>query len=109
MTKAQRFKRKMSEKMKRDQYALSSNETINLIPIGDFHIGSSQFNYEFFEHMLKQIKKLKNRRIYLMGDLLESASKSVGNSVFHTHMSLEEQKSYLLEALEPFTDDIIGV
>ena len=44
-----------------------------------------------------------------MGDLLESASKSVGNSVFHTHMSLEEQKSYLLEALEPFTDDIIGV
>ena len=62
-----------------NQYALSSNETVNIIAIGDFHIGSSEFNYEFFDYMLKQIKKLKNRRIYLMGDLLESASKSVGN------------------------------
>ena len=72
--KGQRFKEKMRQKSMRDQYALSSNETINIIPIGDFHIGSSQFNYDFFEHMLKQINKLKNRRIYLMGDLLESAS-----------------------------------
>ena len=94
--KAERFRKKISDKMTpQNQYALSSNETINLIPIGDFHIGSSQFNYEFFEHMLKQIKKLKNRRIYLMGDLLESASKHVGNSSFHTHMSLEEQNSVL--------------
>ena len=90
--KAERFKKRISDKMT-DQYALTSNETLNIIPIGDFHIGSSEFNYEFYEYMLKQIKKLKNRRIYLMGDLLESASKNVGNSSFHTHMSLEEQKA----------------
>ena len=106
--KGQRFKKRISDKMT-DQYALTSNETLNIIPIGDFHIGSSEFNYEFYEYMLKQIKKLKNRRIYLMGDLLESASKNVGNSAFHTHMSLEEQKAYLLDSLEPYTDDIIGI
>lgn len=106
--KGQRFRQKLSDKMT-DQYALSSNETLNIIPLGDFHIGSSEFNYEFYEYMLKQIKKLKNRRIYLMGDLLESASKNVGNSSFHTHMTLEEQKAYLLESLEPYTDDIIGI
>ena len=94
--KATRFKQKMEDKMTpQNQYALSS--------------GSSEFNYEFFDYMLKQIKKLKNRRIYLMGDLLESASKNVGNSSFHTHMSLEEQKAFLLENLEPFKDDIIGL
>ena len=77
--KGQRFKSKMRDKMSNNnQYALSSNETVNIVPLGDFHIGSSEFNYEFFDYMLKQIKKLKNRRIYLMGDLLESASKSVG-------------------------------
>ena len=57
--KATRFKQKMEDKMTRDQYALSSNETVNIIPVGDFHIGSSEFNYEFFDYMLKQIKKLK--------------------------------------------------
>ena len=95
--------------IKKNEYALSSNETINIIPIGDFHIGSSQFNYEFFDYMLKQVKKLKNRRIYLMGDLLESASKNVGNSAFSTHMTLEEQKEYLLDRIEPFKEDIIGI
>ena len=91
--KAKRFLKRISDKMKQDQYALSSNETVNIIPIGDFHIGSTEFNYEFYDYMLRQIKKLKNRRIYLMGDLLESASKKVGNSSFHTHMTLEEQKN----------------
>ena len=75
------------------EYALTSNETVNIIPIGDFHIGAAQFNYEFYEHMLRQIKKLKNRRIYLMGDLLESASKKEGNSSYHTHITLEKQKT----------------
>lgn len=107
--KAKRFKKRMENKMiKKNEYALSSNETVNIVPIGDFHIGSSEFNYEFFEHMLKNIKKLKNRRIYLMGDLLEAATKRVGNSAFHTHMTLEEQKEFLLDALEPFKEDIIG-
>ena len=108
--KGQRFRKKISDKMTpQNQYALSSNETVNIIAIGDFHIGSSEFNYEFFDYMLKQIKKLKNRRIYLMGDLLESASKNVGNSSFHTHMSLEEQKEFLLKSLGPFQEDIIGI
>ena len=91
------------------EYALTSNETVNIIPIGDFHIGAAQFNYEFYEHMLRQIKKLKNRRIYLMGDLLESASKKVGNSSYHTHMTLEEQKKYLLDTITPYKEDIIGI
>ena len=44
--KGQRFRTKMKVKIMRDQYALSSNETVNIIPLGDFHIGSSEFNYE---------------------------------------------------------------
>ena len=44
-----------------------------------------------------------------MGDLLESASKNVGNSAFSTHMTLEEQKEYLLDHIAPFQDDIIGI
>ena len=90
------------------EYNLRSNETINIVPIGDLHIGSQQFNYDFWEYAIQQIKKLKNRRIYLMGDLLESASKNVGNSAFTTTMSLDEQKEYLLDSLDPFKKDIIG-
>ena len=33
--KGQRFRKKISDKMTRDQYALSSNETVNIIAIGE--------------------------------------------------------------------------
>ena len=38
--KGYRFRKKLEEKTMRDQYALSSNETVNIIAVGDFHIGS---------------------------------------------------------------------
>lgn len=38
----------------------------------DLHIGNPSFNKDLFKQMLKTIKPLKNRRIYLLGDMLEN-------------------------------------
>ena len=76
----------------KDEYALRSNEVVNIIAVGDFHIGSPNFDNDFFKSMLKIIKDLPRRRIYLMGDLLEVASKSVGESSFAQECSVEEQR-----------------
>lgn len=91
-----------------NEYALKSKEVVNVIAIGDFHIGSKQFNKDFFKQMLKQIKDLPRKRIYLMGDCLELASKNVGDSAFQTECSVEEQREYFINNIKPFSDDIVG-
>lgn len=94
--------------MLKDNYRLKNNEVVTIIPVGDVHIGSSQFNEEFFEYWESIVSKIKkNRRIYLMGDLLESASKTVGNSAFSTNMSVNDQKEYLIDILSPLKKDIV--
>ena len=94
--------------MLKDNYRLKNNEVVTLIPVGDVHIGSSQFNEEFFEYWRSVVSKIKkNKRIYLMGDMLESASKNVGNSAFSTNMSVNDQKEYLIDILKPFKEDIV--
>lgn len=91
-----------------EEYNLKSNNVVTLCPVGDIHVGSEQFNEEFFEYWLKTIQKIKNnRRIYLMGDLLETASKKVGNSSYKATMSVDEQKEYILEAFKPLQEDIV--
>ena len=91
-----------------DEYALKSREVVNIIAIGDFHIGNASFNIDFFKEMLKTIKDLPRRRIYLMGDCLEVASKEVGDSAFNQTCTVEEQREYFINNLKPFKDDIVG-
>ena len=66
-----------------NEYALKSKEVVNIIAIGDFHIGSKQFNKDFFKQMLKQIRDLPRRRI-------------------------DEQREYFINNIKPFKDDIVG-
>lgn len=94
--------------MLQDEYALKSKEVINIIAIGDFHIGNPSFDKDFFKSMLKTIKDLPRRRIYLMGDLIEVGSKNVGDSAFAQECSVEEQREYLINNIRPFREDIVG-
>ena len=94
--------------MLQNEYALKSKEVVNIIAIGDFHIGNPSFDRNFFKQMLKQIKDLPRKRIYLMGDLLEVGSKNVGDSAFSQECSVEEQKEYLINNIRPFREDIVG-
>lgn len=59
-----------------DEYKLKKRETINIMPIGDLHIGSKHSNHDFIKYAIRSLKKRKgDKRIYLMGDLVEVASK----------------------------------
>ena len=90
------------------EYALKSNETVSIIPIGDTHIGSPQFDIKFFKEMIKTIKDLPRKRIYLIGDMMEVASKNVANSSYEQVCPVEEQKEYFINNFKPFKDDIVG-
>lgn len=96
--------------IKTKDYSLKSNETVKICPLSDMHIGSTEFDEEFFDYAIKTIKKIKsNARIYVLGDILESANKTVGNASFRTNMTLEDQKALALDYLEPISKNIVCI
>jgi len=57
--------------------------------------------------MLDRLDEIKSdKRIYLCGDLLEAASKNVGNSSFHTNMTLDDQIDTAINLFKPYRKDI---
>jgi len=94
-----------------DEYKLKKRETINIMPIGDLHIGSKHSNHDFIKYAIRSLKKRKgDKRIYLMGDLVEVASKKVGDSVFKSkEMNVNEQVETLLKVLKPVKSHIKSI
>lgn len=91
-----------------DSYTLKDKERLYLIPFGDVHLGSAECNYDYLDYWKDKVKRIKNpKRIYLMGDLVETASKHVGNSSFKQEFDVNEQIYYISRFLEEFQEDIV--
>lgn len=91
-------------------YRLSNRKKLTIQPISDTHIGSKHFNQEYFEYMLEKYDLCTTpRMIYLGGDLLEVASKNVGDSAFKQVLSVNEQISTFCDLISPWEDEIAGM
>jgi UDP-2,3-diacylglucosamine pyrophosphatase LpxH len=92
----------------KSEYFLKGKQQINLIPVGDIHLGSEQLNYDYLDYWKHTIKNLKGeKRIYLMGDLCESATKRLANSSYRQQLSLDEQIEGTIEFFYPFHKNIV--
>jgi hypothetical protein len=93
----------------KSNYKIKGNQKLHIAGLSDLHWGSEQFNLEWFKTYLDELHKIPKHllRIYLGGDLVEHASKTVGNSAFKTTMSLDEQIIQVIEHLKPFKKNII--
>lgn len=90
-----------------DEYKIKSNETVSILPLSDLHVGSSQFNEEFFEEWIKMARRTKNKRIYCLGDMIEFGAKRVGDSAYNQCMSPNDQMDFVVDKLSEFKDDIV--
>ena len=80
---------------------------ISLVPIGDAHAGSMDFDREAFEKQIKWVKENKNVRVVLMGDLIDAGLKnSVGAGTFDNDMTPENQIDYMIDILTPIKKQI---
>ena len=88
-----------------------AHEYVNVVPLGDLHIGSPHFDYSVLKRELERIDaERENTRIIIMGDLIESATKtSVGAGVYEQQMMPMEQINKAVEILRPYADLIDGV
>ena len=92
-----------------NDFDLKSNQTISIFPIGDVHVGTPFFNKEYFEYMLHKFDTAQGIKIiYLLGDLLDCATKRLGQSAYQQVLSPEEQLDYMVKSLKPFKEHIRG-
>lgn len=91
-----------------DEYHLKSRQTLSIVPIGDIHRGSPETNYQYLEYWKHTINHIKGpKRIYLMGDLIEAATKSLADSSYEQEMTLDDQINETIEFFEPYKEDIV--
>lgn len=92
---------------------MANKNKTTILPLGDLHVGAKTFNEELFQQWLKDAKnyckhgKRKGKGyIALNGDLCDVARAS--QDAWGSNMTVPEQIDYIVEALEPFKDNIIG-
>lgn len=83
-----------------------------LYPIGDIHIGDKAFHGKKGEELLDGyidfVRKTPNAYIFLMGDVLNVATRASKSSPFEQTMSLDQQIRFATEKFEPVKHKIIG-
>lgn len=93
----------------RKRFKLKNNKVVNIFPISDVHCGTPFFNQAYFEYMLDKIDHTSGYKIiYLLGDLMDCATKRLGNSAYRQIWTMEEQLEYITEQLRPFKNCIRG-
>lgn len=82
-------------------------KSTSLYALGDFHLGMANSNIEHVKKAIEIIIKDPNdKRVYLMGDLLEVATKQAWDSIYHEDLPLEDQIDLALGLLDPIRDYI---
>lgn len=84
------------------------HKSIYIIPLSDLHIGHIYHDREVLNQTLRFIDKNRNRcRIFLLGDLLEAATKtSPGRAVYDTSYNTQKQYEEIVEIFKPYADII---
>jgi len=83
-------------------------EVAYLIPIGDIHIGDKSFGAQGRSKLvgyLNWVKDHPNARIFLMGDVLNCATRSIKTSPFE---SVQGEYDEAFHIFAPFAGQILG-
>ncbi len=80
---------------------------IDLMPLGDVHVGSKDFDEKKFLDTVEWIRKTPNARVVLMGDMIDAGLRdSIGGGCFDNDIDVESQMEYIVEALKPINKKI---
>jgi len=80
---------------------------LELVPIGDVHLGSKEFNLAKLKKTVDYVKATKNARVVLMGDLVDIGLKdSIGAGTFDNDIDPETQLDGIIDYLEPIKNKI---
>ena len=85
------------------------SKSVELIPLGDYHVGNPFFMEEKFKKTIEYVKSHKNCYVLLMGDMIENITTYSVGEIYEQKMNPDEQIEYNINALYPIRDKILGV
>lgn len=83
------------------------DDGITIYPVGDVHLGAIEHCGVAWNTFCDMIRKDKNKKIILVGDLMNNATRSSVSNVFEETLRPREQKKRMVEYLEPIRDHIL--
>jgi len=90
------------------KFIFAGNKPVKLVLLGDIHYGSKTVDTKLFLNTITKLKKNKNIKIILMGDVIENASAlSVGSGVYKQKENPNEQIQSIVKILKPLSKQIL--
>ena len=83
------------------------DDGITIYPVGDVHLGAIEHCGPAWNTFCEMIRKDKSKKVILVGDLLNNATRSSVSNVFEETLRPREQKKRMVEYLEPIRDHIL--
>ena len=81
---------------------------VNIYPIGDVHIGSSECNLDLFREYISKIADDPNGYAVIIGDMMNMGLKNSKSNVYEEVLNPMEQKELCYELLSPIADKILA-
>ena len=81
-----------------------SLKTIEVIPIGDTHIGEEQADIQCVKDAIKYVLEKNNRYVILNGDLMNVALRDSKSDVYVEKMNPRQQLQYVANLFKPLAD-----
>lgn len=85
---------------------IKANE-IQIVPLGDLHVGDEFFNLTKLEKTIKYISQTPNCYTIFNGDLLNNALKTSASDSYREKLTIEQQQDLLIKLLYPIKDKIL--
>lgn len=81
---------------------------INIYPLGDIHIGSSEFDLDMWDKWKAKVIGDPYSAIVIVGDTIDNGLKNSKTNSYGATMRPREQKEWLKKELEPLKEKILG-
>lgn len=86
---------------------VTKEKKITLYPLVCWHVGAPQADYEFIHEMIARVKDDPYGKAIYLGDGGECVTKSSKGHIYEQTMSPQEQKQWLVDALQPIKDKFL--
>lgn len=90
----------------------SDKDKVTIVPFGDNHLGSKDFNLKVFREHIDWVLKYKNTYALFMGDQLETATRnSVGAGIYEQDEIVDKQMQQWVNLVKPLAEagKVIGI
>jgi predicted phosphodiesterase len=86
----------------------SEFESIQIMNIGDWHLGDASFNHKLANDTIKKIKETDNLFFTINGDMINNAIRNSVSDIYSEEMNPEEQVEKLVEMFEPIKHKLLA-